>query len=53
MLSVVGMTTRGPIEIVSGNIDAATNEPSDPNPGGMRITSGIGVSGVIYQGNGM
>ena len=23
---------RGPIEIVSGNIDAATNEPSDPGP---------------------
>ena len=39
----------GPIEIVSGNIDAATNEPSDPGSGGMRISSGIGVSGAISR----
>ena len=53
MLTVVGMTSlRGPIEIASGNIDAATNEPSDPGTGGVRIASGIGVSGAVYQGGG-
>lgn len=53
MLSVTGMTTfAGPFVMRSGNIDSATNEPSDPDTGGMRISSGIGIRGTIYQGGG-
>lgn len=53
MLSVVGMTTfAGPLHMRSGAISAGDNTPTDPLTGGMRIDSGIGINGAIYQGNG-
>ena len=53
MLNVVGMTTfAGPFVMRSGALSASDRTPTSPETGGMRIDSGIGVNGTVYQGNG-
>lgn len=53
MLDVVGMSSfAGPMTIRSGATAAIDNTPTDPDGGGMRINSGIGIRGTIYQGGG-